>query len=265
MPISYREDITKKRWMYRPEIRLVKYNIDMEIRQWNVPEKRNNPFFYCYWNKTPGAEVHAGGKVYPLTPEYIMLIPPNLEHSPIQKAPFNHSFIHFIALSPFDSLNSIELIPAKEYTHLFRRCGSEARTSLSLYALIFELFLQIPEERFGRRQLRDERIFHACRLISLYCGQNLQLDDLAKKLNMSVSNLCHLFKQETGVSPIRYTMERRLEKALILLGDSRLSMEEIAKKTGFADRYHFSKAFKSRYAATPVQMRKALVSPLPLE
>ena len=77
---------------------------------------------------------------------------------------------------------------------------------------------------------------------------------------MSVSNLCHLFKQETGVSPIRYTMERRLEKALILLGDSRLSMEEIAKKTGFADRYHFSKAFKSRYGQTPVQMRKTLIT-----
>ena len=262
---SYREDITKDRWMYRPEIQLVRYNIDMEIRQWNVPEKRNNPFFYCYWNKTPGAEIRAGGKVYPLTPEYIMLIPPNLEHSPVQKMPFNHSFIHFIALSPFDSLNSIELIPAKEFVHLFQRRKSEVKTALSLYALIFELLLRIPEEHFGRRQIRDERIFHACRLISLYCSQNLQLDELAKKLNMSVSNLCHLFKQETGVSPIRYAMERRLEKALILLGDSRLSMEEIAEKTGFADRYHFSKAFKSRYAATPVQMRKALVPPLRFE
>ncbi|MBQ6471618.1 MAG: helix-turn-helix transcriptional regulator [Victivallales bacterium] len=259
---SYREDITKDKWMHRPEIQLVKYNIDMEIRQWNVPEKRNNPFFYCYWNKTSGAEIHVGGKVYPLTPEYIMLIPPNLEHSPVQKESFNHSFIHFIALSPFDSMNSIELIPAKEYVHLFRRCESEDRTVLSLYALIFELLLRIPEERFGRRMIRDERIFHACRLISLYCGRNLQLDGLARKLNMSVSNLCHLFKQETGVSPIRYAMERRLERALILLGDSHLSMEEIAEKTGFADRYHFSKAFKSRYATTPVQMRKDLFAPL---
>ena len=68
-------------------------------------------------------------------------------------------------------------------------------------SLIFSLLLQIPEDHFCRRQVRDERIFQACHLISLSCDQNLQLESLAKKLNMSVSNLCHLFKQETGVSP----------------------------------------------------------------
>ena len=258
--LPYREDITQNSWMYRPEVQLIRYGIDYHVTRWYVPEKRCNPFFYCYWNKTPGGEIRAGGKVFPITPEFIMLIPPNLEHSPVQQAPFNHSFIHFIALPPFDSLSRIELIPAGNYIHLFRKQESEVKTALSLYALIFELLLAIPEEHFCRRQIRDERIFHACRLISLHCSENPQLEDLAEKLNMSVSNLCHLFKNETGISPIRYAMERRLEKALLLLGDSHLSMGDIAAKTGFSDRYHFSKAFKSHYGMTPVQMRKKLVT-----
>ena len=259
---DYREDITGFRWMSRPEIQLIKYNIDLHVTHWNVPEKRNNPFFYCYWNKTPGAEIHAGGKVWPLTPESIMLIPPNLEHSPVLTAPFNHSFIHFIALPPFDSLNSIELVPVERHARLFRRYESEAKTILALYALIFGLLLEIPEERFRRRQIGDERIFHACRLLSLYCGQEPPLKDLARKLNMSVSSLCHLFKRETGVSPIRYAMERRLEKALMLLADRHVSIADIAGETGFSDRYHFSKAFKTRYGKTPVQMRRTLAAPL---
>ena len=260
MQLAYRENIPQGNWMYKPEIQLIKYNIDFQVDKWRVPPKRNNPFFYCYWNKTPGAEIRADGRVYPLSPEYIMLIPPNLEHSPVQTAPFNHSFIHFIALPPFDSLSSIELFPAENYKHLFRMCENEFKTSLSLYSLIFELLLQIPEAHFCRRQISDERIFRAWRLISLDCNLKLQLSDIAEKLNMSVSSLCHLFKEETGISPIRYAMEKRLEKALLLLSEAHITIDDIARKTGFSDRYHFSKAFKSRYGMTPVQMRATLIA-----
>lgn len=255
-----KEDITKYKWLYRPDIQLIRYNVDLDIRHWNVPDKRSNPFFYCYWNKTPGAEIHADGKIYPVMPDHIMLIPPNLEHSPIQTAPFNHSFIHFIAPPPFNSLNSIELIPVEKNIHLFRRYETELKTSLALYSLIFGLLLQIPEDHLCRRQIRDERIFQACHLISQNCNQNLQLENLAKKLNMSVSNLCHLFKQETGFSPIHYAMERRLEKALIMLADLHNSIDDIAQKTGFSNRYHFSKTFKARYGVPPVKMRTSLVA-----
>ncbi len=260
MQPAYRENITHQSWVYKPEIRLIRYNIDMQVEQWRIPPKRNNPFFYCYWNKTPGAEIHAEGKVFPLAPESIVLIPPDFEHSPVQTAPFNHSFIHFIALPPFDTLSRIEVFPAENYKHLFRKYENEFKTSLSLYSLIFELLLQIPEEHFCRRQISDERIFRAWRLISLDSSQKLQLRDIAGKLNMSVSSLCHLFKAETGVSPIRYAMERRLERALLLLAESHITIEEVAHQTGFANRYHFSKAFKSRYGMTPVRMRSTLTA-----
>ena len=142
---------------------------------------------------------------------------------------------------------------------------SEAATSLALYALVFELLLEIPEERFCRRQIGDERIFRACRLLSLCCDQDPNLQNLAQRLGMSVSSLCHHFKQETGVSPIRYAMERRLEKSLMLLADKNVSIADIADQTGFSDRYHFSKTFKARYGTTPVQMRRNLAAPLLLE
>ena len=258
MKLAYRESITQQSWVYTPEIRLIRYNIDMQVDKWRIPPERNNPFFYCYWNKTPGAEIHAGGKVYPVSPEYIMLIPPNFEHSPVQTGPFNHSFIHFIALPPFDSLNTIELFPAAQFEALFRKRENEFKTSLALHSLIFELLLQIPEERFNCRQISDERIFWARHLISLCSSRKLQLNEIAEKLNMSVSSLSHLFKEESGISPIRYAMEGRLEKALLLLADAHITIEEVARKTGFSDRYHFSKAFKARYGATPVQMRKTL-------
>jgi len=48
------------------------------------------------------------------------------------------------------------------------------------------------------------------------------------------------------------------------LADRHIAIEEIAAETGFADRYHFSKAFKARYGMAPVQLRKTMTTPLPL-
>ena len=258
--VDYKEDITKYKWLYRPDIQLIRYNIDLDIQQWNVPPKRKNPFFYCYWNKTSGAEIHVGKEVYPILPNYIMLIPPNLEHSPVQKTSFNHSFIHFIAPFPFNSLEKIELIPIDKNIHLFQKYDSELKTSLSLYSFIFSLLLQIPEDHYSQRQIKDKRILQACHILSNESFPNVQLENLAKELNMSVSNLCHLFKQEVGVSPIHYAMSRRMEKALLMLADCQNTIDDIAKKNGFTNRYHFSKAFKSYYGEPPVKMRKSLVA-----
>ena len=45
-----------------------------------------------------------------------------------------------------------------------------------------------------------------------------------------------------------------------MLADLHNTIEDIAQKTGSSNRYHFSKAFKSRYGVPPVQMRNSLVS-----
>ena len=48
--------------------------------------------------------------------------------------------------------------------------------------------------------------------------------------------------------------------AFIMLGDPELPINVIAVKTGFADRYHFSKAFKAFFGISPAAMRKKLIA-----
>jgi transcriptional regulator GlxA family with amidase domain len=51
-------------------------------------------------------------------------------------------------------------------------------------------------------------------------------------------------------------MERRLERALIMLADLHNSIEDIAIKTGFSNRYQFSKAFKQFFNISHGASRK---------
>ena len=91
-------------------------------------------------------------------------------------------------------------------------------------------------------------------------GENKPLTNmqLAGMLNMSCNGFIKLFIAETGLSPQKYWQKRRMEKACELLRYSKFSIEEIAAKTGFANRYHFSRVFHQVMQMTPAAFRKLL-------
>jgi transcriptional regulator GlxA family with amidase domain len=49
--------------------------------------------------------------------------------------------------------------------------------------------------------------------------------------------------------------ERRVQRAAELLARTTLSIDEIAERCGFANRYHFSRVFAQRMAAPPGRYR----------
>ena len=78
----------------------------------------------------------------------------------------------------------------------------------------------------------------------------LRLEEAARRMNMSVSSLCHRFRAEGGEAPMTYRMRARIElaKTLALKG---LPLKRVAEETGFFDAYHLSKAFKKAAGMAP--------------
>ena len=62
---------------------------------------------------------------------------------------------------------------------------------------------------------------------------------------------------ETGQSPARAVENLRLEAARYLLEHGRLSVEEIARETGFVDRERMRRSFVRTYGQTPQAIRNA--------
>ncbi|MEI3309628.1 MAG: helix-turn-helix transcriptional regulator [Eggerthella lenta] len=79
--------------------------------------------------------------------------------------------------------------------------------------------------------------------------------ELCRIACMSASKLTRLFKQAEGMTPQEYARTLRMERACELLGDTDLSMAEIAARLGFARQGSFSEAFKERFGATPQEFR----------
>ena len=83
----------------------------------------------------------------------------------------------------------------------------------------------------------------------------LSLAEFAQSVNLSVWRLCHIFKSDVGMPPIRYLRLLRMERAKNLLESSFLSVKEIAYQVGLNDESHFVRDFKSTYGYSPAHYR----------
>lgn len=80
--------------------------------------------------------------------------------------------------------------------------------------------------------------------------------ELAKKLQLSVSQLFRKIKAATNRSPSHYIRSVRLNSAMKLLNDTMLTISEIAFKTGFNDPSYFTRAFVKEFGVTPGTIRR---------
>jgi AraC-like DNA-binding protein len=83
----------------------------------------------------------------------------------------------------------------------------------------------------------------------------LSLAEFAQSVNLSVWRLCHIFKTDVGMPPMRYLRGLRMERAKDLLESSFLSVKEIAYRVGLNDESHFVRDFKSTYGSSPALYR----------
>ncbi len=83
----------------------------------------------------------------------------------------------------------------------------------------------------------------------------LSLGEFAQSVNLSVWRLCHIFKSDVGMPPIRFLRQLRMERARDLLESSFLSVKEIAFQVGLTDESHFVRDFKATYGYSPALYR----------
>lgn len=84
----------------------------------------------------------------------------------------------------------------------------------------------------------------------------ISLQDLASIFHMNHYYFSHIFKVETGISPMKYVMHRRIGEAQNMLMNTDVTIGTIAEKLGFGDNCHFSSMFKKYVGITPTQYRK---------
>lgn len=94
------------------------------------------------------------------------------------------------------------------------------------------------------------------RLVIQSVGENLSLEEVARRINISPNYICRIFKEEVGETYRSYCIRIKMDYAASLLRNSNLRVNEIGTAVGYSDPAYFNKLFKKQYQCTPVEYRK---------
>ncbi len=104
--------------------------------------------------------------------------------------------------------------------------------------------------------VKSSLIINSLRIIDAeYCNPNFNLTTLALSLNVAPNYLSTLFKEEVGIGFMKYRLDKQMEKAVVLLSDSKNKIYTISSSIGFQDEKYFSKQFKRYYGTTPKEFK----------
>lgn len=116
----------------------------------------------------------------------------------------------------------------------------------------------LTESESHRRKKHLERLNTVLDYIQTNYREQISNRELAEVIHLSEDRFNHLFKESMGMSPLQYTNELRLRKAMGLLKKGDYTMAEIADQVGFTDYNHFGRQFRKYYGCAPSEIARRL-------
>ncbi len=110
----------------------------------------------------------------------------------------------------------------------------------------------------SRAQATD-RIRVVCEYIEGNLGADLHLEQLGRIAGLGPDRFGELFRTSTGVSPYRYVLQRKIERAKAMLLRREIPIAQIALDLGFADHAHLSSTFRRLTGTMPSRFRSEAV------
>lgn len=126
-------------------------------------------------------------------------------------------------------------------------------------SLFYKIYSEIAKLIFSQYISQDRRkqIEHIVEYITdNLSDSNLTISSLSKMCNISEVHFRRIFSCIYHISPIRFIMLTRINRAKELLISETCSISEVAERCGFKNHYYFSKIFKSETNMTPSNFRK---------
>jgi len=262
------------------------------LKQWEFQELAF-PYWRIYYNAREGAYVESEGITHHLKPEKIYLIAPNTSYSThlfdnilpkkgysleggristptnydrSDQKTIEHLFIHFNIGIPYDNVSpgifSFELTDhLKDKINIIINHLSMDSTQFSFYSflaiqsLISDLLSDI-DENCWELLAKDYRILNTLSHIENNSDKDLSNEALADICKLATNAFTRLFKNEVGISPQRFVKRKRINSACVMLHHTDYSIDKIASKTGFVNRYHFTRIFTQITGLSPAKYRK---------
>ena len=89
-----------------------------------------------------------------------------------------------------------------------------------------------------------------------YYLNDININDISEKLEVTSSYLSKLLKKETGVSFIDYLTNMRMKKAMYIMEDPTIKIYDVAELVGYSNQHYFCRAFKRVVGFSPTEYKR---------
>ena len=244
-------------------------------RDRSAAEALQNILLYCIDGE---GWVEIKGNYHKLSPDEVVILPKGESHKYASnpKKPWTIYWVHFdgemASYFASDMDKPIKINPEKDSRikdrlELFEDIFSILKNGYSQLNLDYSTtvffhflgslkFLSAFRKSLSDRQPNHEPIDDAIHFMRENIQRQLNMKEIAEYTGFSVSHFSTLFRQKTGVTPLNYFNQLRIQTACHHLDFTDLQINQIAMTIGFDDQFYFSRIFHKIMGCSPSEYRK---------
>ncbi len=98
-----------------------------------------------------------------------------------------------------------------------------------------------------------------CEYLRSNIYENITLKDICFKFLLGKTQLCKIFRESTGQSPIEFYMDLKIKEAKKLIREKNLSVSQISDNLKYSSVHIFSRAFKKAVGMSPTAYSKSIM------
>lgn len=206
----------------------------------------------------------------------LILMPEKQEQgykSLVGKKPFTKYWCHFRAsigqVSVFDLLEVPYVVQVQDRRFLAERfqelvdsfhsnqISGQIRAQSALLDIIAYYFDAAYMEQGGLQlSIAGTKLSQLIQYVNRNLDKEISLAELAEILHYHPNYLIKFFKKHMGITPNQYIQKMRMERAVALMADKALRIQDIAESVGYSNMNYFAKVFKKTYGCNPQRFRE---------
>jgi len=238
--------------------------------------KGRNDFYLAYAHKgTMFAQIN--GKDHLIDEGDLFIYKPHETqiYGQIEKQNYLSYWVHFTGYGAHELLVSTDLSEGftykvgtdSEIVDIFEKMIAEVaekrigfeNTSSSLLMLLLSTIsrkYQLVNDTSIRNE--NQKLTESVQYIHKSYEYKITVNDLANICHLSTNRYSILFKELTGVSPLNYVINFRLQKACEFMHHTNLNIRQISSLVGFDDPLYFCRIFKKYKKISPIAYKSKL-------
>ncbi|MBI9103673.1 MAG: AraC family transcriptional regulator [Spirochaetales bacterium] len=216
----------------------------------------------------------SGDTLYNITPGTLFLTSPGVKHSIKVKDPGSPITYYALLIQPEGGDQDVEELLKEEirrrpwyaigsnYRFFFEELRERGMSGIknlqkaAIHQLISFLYILSEGEDLSFHREGNVHLEKALRLMQNNVMGDLNLDDIAGRLELSQAYFIRLFRRRMGTTPMKYYTRLKVEAAGAMLTSTNMTTAAIAERLCFYSEFHFSRVFKQYTGHAPSIYRK---------